>query len=212
MKYYTALGSALALCTALIGSANAATAQFSSQLDLTNIQYPLDINGTQGNAAADIIRFDLGSGWNGDMEFLLTTGNYNNFTTSLGIALTTDPNDALFNNPGAFLDLVDPTASVTDFFNDNVIGWEFYSWGSNNITAGGTTNITDSFNPSLQFDPSENYYAFIAGGSVIPTEVDIDLTVSSVPVPAAVWLFGSGIVGLIGLARRKNNQVVNLQS
>jgi len=27
--------------------------------------------------------------------------------------------------------------------------------------------------------------------------------VSAVPVPAAVWLFGSGLVGLVGLARRK---------
>jgi len=26
---------------------------------------------------------------------------------------------------------------------------------------------------------------------------------SAVPVPAAVWLFGSGLVGLLGLARRK---------
>jgi len=24
-----------------------------------------------------------------------------------------------------------------------------------------------------------------------------------VPVPAAVWLFGSGLIGLIGIARRK---------
>lgn len=28
-------------------------------------------------------------------------------------------------------------------------------------------------------------------------------SVSSVPIPAAVWLFGSGLVGLIGIARRK---------
>jgi len=28
-------------------------------------------------------------------------------------------------------------------------------------------------------------------------------TVSAVPVPAAVWLFGSGLLGLIGIARRK---------
>ena len=28
-------------------------------------------------------------------------------------------------------------------------------------------------------------------------------TVSSVPVPAAVWLFGSGLLGLVGVARRK---------
>ena len=29
--------------------------------------------------------------------------------------------------------------------------------------------------------------------------------VSAVPVPAAVWLFGSGLVGLIGIARRKKS-------
>jgi hypothetical protein len=29
--------------------------------------------------------------------------------------------------------------------------------------------------------------------------------VSTVPVPAAAWLFGSGLIGLIGVARRKNN-------
>jgi len=28
-------------------------------------------------------------------------------------------------------------------------------------------------------------------------------TVSTVPVPAAVWLFGSGLIGLVGFARRK---------
>jgi len=32
-----------------------------------------------------------------------------------------------------------------------------------------------------------------------------DGTVSAVPVPAAVWLFGSGLIGLIGFAQRKNN-------
>ncbi|MDH3948640.1 MAG: VPLPA-CTERM sorting domain-containing protein [Gammaproteobacteria bacterium] len=31
----------------------------------------------------------------------------------------------------------------------------------------------------------------------------ITLQVSAVPVPAAVWLFGSGLLGLIGIARRK---------
>lgn len=31
--------------------------------------------------------------------------------------------------------------------------------------------------------------------------------VSSVPVPAAVWLFGSGLFGLVGVARRKKNRL-----
>lgn len=29
-------------------------------------------------------------------------------------------------------------------------------------------------------------------------------SVSPVPIPAAIWLFGSGLIGLVGLARRKN--------
>lgn len=29
--------------------------------------------------------------------------------------------------------------------------------------------------------------------------------ISAIPVPAAVWLFGSGLIGLIGVARRKHN-------
>ena len=32
---------------------------------------------------------------------------------------------------------------------------------------------------------------------------DLLLTPTAVPVPAAVWLFGSGLLGLIGIARRK---------
>jgi hypothetical protein len=32
---------------------------------------------------------------------------------------------------------------------------------------------------------------------------DASLTVTAVPVPAAVWLFGSGILGLVGVARRR---------
>ena len=29
--------------------------------------------------------------------------------------------------------------------------------------------------------------------------------VSQVPVPAAVWLFGSGLIGLVGVARRRKH-------
>jgi len=40
-----------------------------------------------------------------------------------------------------------------------------------------------------------------AGGSIFWD--DASLEVSAVPVPAAVWLFGSGLLGLVGVARRK---------
>jgi hypothetical protein len=34
---------------------------------------------------------------------------------------------------------------------------------------------------------------------------DVTFGVSAVPVPAAAWLFGSGLIGLIGIARRKKS-------
>jgi hypothetical protein len=39
-----------------------------------------------------------------------------------------------------------------------------------------------------------------AGGQV---DFDGSITVSSVPLPAAAWLFGSALLGLVGIARRK---------
>ena len=41
-------------------------------------------------------------------------------------------------------------------------------------------------------------------GSSYTEAFDIRVTASVVPVPAAAWLFGSGLLGLIGLARRKD--------
>ena len=48
-----------------------------------------------------------------------------------------------------------------------------------------------------------------AGGNAyssgVATTYDWSFRVSPVPVPSAVWLFGSGLIGLIGIARRKKS-------
>ncbi len=49
-------------------------------------------------------------------------------------------------------------------------------------------------------------FSYVSSQSVNGFSLD-DITfgdVSTVPVPAAVWLFGSGLIGLIGVAKRKN--------
>ena len=53
------------------------------------------------------------------------------------------------------------------------------------------------FDSTAPFTGIRGYFDIGSGNSMYVTSV------SAVPVPAAVWLFGSGLVGLIGFARRK---------
>ena len=63
---------------------------------------------------------------------------------------------------------------------------------------------TASFGPEFQgitllrIDiPCVGQYAYCYG------TID-NVNINAVPVPAALWLFGSGLLGLVGIARRKN--------
>ena len=48
-------------------------------------------------------------------------------------------------------------------------------------------------------------FAFVL--PVMDGDINDVLGISTVPVPAAVWLFGSGLIGLAGVARRRRNKV-----
>ena len=72
-------------------------------------------------------------------------------------------------------------------------------WNANSETWDGLWDITDNGDGTASvvngptFFPLEPPYPYIIEGSLT----------STVPVPAAVWLFGSGLIGLVGFARRK---------
>ena len=84
---------------------------------------------------------------------------------------------------GSSLDVINVTADWSTFTGDFVLG-------------AGVTAYT------LQF-------AAVCGASQTCTadyyfdNISITADVNAVPVPAAVWLFGSGLLGLVGVARRK---------
>jgi hypothetical protein len=65
-----------------------------------------------------------------------------------------------------------------------------------------TDNLGSWFEPTgWTEDPLNVYQVTFDNGSV----VSVDAVPTVIPVPPAVWLFGSGLIGLVGIARRKNS-------
>lgn len=68
----------------------------------------------------------------------------------------------------------------------------------------GTTTWANSTFASLGITPGTYTWTW---GSGADQSFTIDASTSPVPIPAAVWLFGSGLVGLIGIARRSGDRI-----
>ena len=79
------------------------------------------------------------------------------------------------------------------------------AWGSNpdgiaeiscGVDCSNGDNYTLYYTATVPEDDPNGYAGF-------QYELNLTGTISAVPVPAAVWLFGSGLLGLAGMARRK---------
>ena len=120
------------------------------------------------------------------LNFTSPSGFVENFLFELG--LITTPNTS------------DPNASA-DFVNfDNTVPSNFFSFAGTDYTleflgfgllTGGGFTIQDSFRVLEGESASVDLLGRITS------------TPSAVPVPAAVWLFGSALLGLVGFGRRK---------
>lgn len=73
---------------------------------------------------------------------------------------------------------------------DNNLDWEYTEFGWIQLS-----------NSSTGLEMISSAMAYDEAGIIIGTTQ----AVSAVPVPAAAWLFGSGLIGLISIARRKNS-------
>jgi hypothetical protein len=64
------------------------------------------------------------------------------------------------------------------------------------LLSGNNTYTYSGINPGT-------YYFNVGGSSTNPDVYRVNTTVSAVPLPAAVWLMGSGLVGLLSFRNRK---------
>ena len=81
------------------------------------------------------------------------------------------------------------------------------------LVPGVTTSVTFTFDPAFpEVDGLINFEGLIEIGagaaafeaaSIGAGDYSLIITPSAIPIPAAVWLFSSGLIGLVGIARRK---------
>lgn len=76
----------------------------------------------------------------------------------------------------------------------------------------GLTYLTHGDSSFVEFfaEAGQEYTVYLGGndigGDIFGTPYAYKVNISAVPVPTAVWLFGSGLLGLIGINRRKPQQ------
>lgn len=113
------------------------------------------------------------------------------------------------------LNAIDPGTAADTAGNYSAVATEgqaaYFGDGNWGVNMGG-----NGFTSHQSIDSSVAFYGIaLPGGSTSVTEFNnvwtltstgsltFDAGVSAVPVPAAVWLFGSGLLGLVGVARRR---------
>ena len=100
------------------------------------------------------------------------------------------------------------STSTTYTYLDNVAIWN----GTTVVSTNTYDPLTDIFQLVWSTELSSTTVITLCmgcgGGTTPPDTVSGDLigtaNLSAVPVPAAVWLFGSGLIGLAGIARRRS--------
>lgn len=144
----------------------------------------------------------------GYMEFDTTgrTGVALNFASTLGnLPWNVDNATGLPGSPAVTGLQTLWTTGTQTAWKKTALGTPIVSTGSNLVDAGtgtwtgtlvGTGNIGSAWGSS--FNGTQYTEIF---------NIKITANTPAVPVPAAVWLFGSGLVGLVGVARRRKNAV-----
>jgi hypothetical protein len=197
------------------GAGTGTVAPFSFQASgfaaATTITFQAIGNGFGG--AGNLVLGNMGFNWAGNNGIpvsivLDATGFYgaggDGYTTSETITGGATPyvDDYVFGNAmvGTYTLPVGPSPMATTTWNTATIQTT-PALGDN---PSGTLPLTDDGigGSPMGTNPFPDYYA-----NFDITTIHIDSVSSPIPVPAAVWLFGSGLLGLVGVARRRKKTV-----
>lgn len=133
--------------------------------------------------------------------------------TSIDFSFQSDPllNTVLGSN-GQTAASLNFSITLTDSNDQKVFEWLPDGDVGSGIDGGTESSDPFSLNTGIAgtstYDPSQNQFAAVTGG-LAKGDYNLNISMGSqvnaavVPVPAAVWLFGSGLLGLVGVARRR---------
>ena len=216
----------------IILTISAATLLFTSGQAVSRfVAPPLDEFNFDELIVTRIIWFE---GWNGNVPaynfwsgFSASNGSIpGSFISGMNPLVAAVPGVNMFGTEGVDFDYYTPTLSgdpvvqmdwgIAGSPRAQVAGWAYdlggpvdFSSAVIDITAIGPTGVTGV---GLVMEDANGGWAsayWEAGTAEFPNDTPTLLSfnvadISAVPVPAAVWLFGSGLIGLVGLARHKS--------
>ena len=129
------------------------------------------------------------------------------FLGNTGMHQTTSPVNILSDNGAGTVELDFSGISATwNVVQSSNLGGDSANYPAEN----GIATLLCGFDCSLGDSFVLDYIAHVplddpSGFGGVPWKIHLEGTVSVVPVPAAVWLFGSGLIAMVGLARRKQS-------
>ena len=138
----------------------------------------------------------------GDVNFVYSSVEGYDFGVFDVDDFDTSQSNALMLFTGAGADTVEIQASGANFSATSTVTGNNITLFDDDQFVLAITDGIDWFEPLSWFEisPGSNIYEITFSNGLVTS---IDAVPTLVPVPAAVWLFGSGLIGLIGIARRK---------
>ncbi len=178
----------------------------------------IDLTGSGGQITSDTVFDFSGDGFSGLNIIDIDTDSNDFYIEGSNLTIKGDADDTVIFRfaEGTVMNVSESNLLLDGDIGDNNVLWYLdsdegeESFNFNNVTFYGMS-LWDIDPNDVKNVASFNSVQFC--GQIVTDQVNFQnvsgsqcaLDVSAVPVPAAVWLFGSGLIGLVGIARRKKS-------